>query len=139
MNSADYRSLSDAKCPKWLSGFTGCCLLVVLNLSVQAQQTFSYSQFSIKHRITFGPAFSFFKNHPKMTVDTKAKVGFNAAYKMELFLGRRTNLLAGLEYMTQGLTFRGYYDAPGYTYVFDESFAYTHEIRFSDISSALTM
>lgn len=108
-------------------------ILFLFPLNSFSQQTFSFGPGSLKHRISFGPVVSFFKNHPKHTVDTKAKMGFNFAYKAEIFLGRKTNLLTGLEYMTQGVKFRGYYKADGFTYLFDETFPYTHEVRFNEI------
>jgi hypothetical protein len=108
-------------------------LLLLISMQSAAQQKFNYSQFSLKHRLTFGPVFSKFNNHPKMTTDTKAKLGFNVAYKAELFLGRRTNLTGGLEYISQGFTFRGYYEKYGHTYLFDETFPYTHEVRFNEL------
>jgi hypothetical protein len=108
-------------------------LLLLFPAGIAAQQTFSYRKFSVKHRITLGPVISFHTNHPKMTTEGKSKAGFNFAYKTELFLGRRTNLIGGLEYLSQGLSFRGYFKKPGYTYLFDETFPYTHEIRYNEL------
>jgi hypothetical protein len=88
---------------------------------------------SIKSRLSIGPVMAYFKNHPQHTVDTKSKVGFCASYKAELLLGRKINFLFGLDYFNQGLSFRGYYAAPGYTYLFDKTFAYTHDIRMHEI------
>lgn len=118
--------------PKCLSGKI-LFFLFIFSASSFAQQTFDFAPGRYKHRISFGPVISFYKNHPKHTVDTKAKMGLNVAYKCEIFMGRRTNFMAGLEYMTQGLQFRGYYKTDGFTYLFDETFPYTHEIRFNEI------
>ena len=106
--------------------------------SISAQQgVSSYKVRKVKHRITAGPVISFYKNNTQHTVNTKAKAGFNAAYKCELTLGRKTNFLVGLEYMSQGLKFNGYFSAPNHTYLFDETFAYSHEIRFQEIQLPL--
>jgi hypothetical protein len=80
-----------------------------------------------------GAVFTLYKNDPHFSTGTKAKLGGNVAYKAELLLGRKTNFLCGLEYLSQGLTFHGYYEKPGYTYLYDESFAYTHEIKYNEV------
>lgn len=113
-------------------------LVFFLFNSIFAQQTVSnYRASKVKHRISAGPVLSFYKNNSLHTINTKAKAGFNASYKCEVLLGRKTNLLVGLEYMSQGLKFKGYYSAPNHTYLFDETFSYTHEIRFQEIQLPL--
>jgi len=87
----------------------------------------------LKHRISAGPVISLFKNDPHFTINTKAKAGANVAYKTEILLGRKTNVLLGLEYMSQGLKFNGYYADTGFTYLYDETFAYTHELRYNEV------
>ncbi|MCE3278887.1 MAG: hypothetical protein K0S44_1078 [Bacteroidetes bacterium] len=106
-------------------------ILLFLSLSSYSQEGRKYSR--LKHRISVGPVITLIKNDPHFTRDTKAKAGFNAAYKAEILLGRKTNVLVGLEYMSQGLTFKGYYKANGYTYLYDETFSYTHEIRYNEV------
>ncbi len=109
--------------------------LVILTLSttIFAQQEVSnYKAIKIRHRISAGPVLSFYKNNTLHTVNTKAKIGFNAAYKCEIVLSRKINFLVGLEYMSQGLKFNGYYSAPYHTYLFDQTFSYSHEIRFQE-------
>ena len=98
-----------------------------------SQDSQPYSKGKIRHRISLGPVISIYKNDKNHTLNTKAKAGFNAAYKAEILLGRRTNLLVGLEYMTQGLKFNGYYLDTGYTYLYDQTFSYTHEIRYNEV------
>lgn len=113
-------------------------LFLFFSFSVFAQQDASnYRIRKVHHRVSAGPALSFYKNNPLHTINTKAKSGFNAAYKCEIKLGRKTNFLAGLEYMSQGLKFNGYYSAPNHTYLFDKTFSYTHEIRFQEIQLPL--
>jgi len=91
----------------------------------------------VKHRISVGPVISLYKNDPHFTVNTKAKAGFNFAYKSEIVLGRKTNVLVGLEYMSQGLSFHGYYAANNYTYLYDKTFSYLHELRYNEIQLPL--
>lgn len=98
-----------------------------------AQDPSDFRKGAIKSRLSVGPVMSFYKNHPEHTVDTKAKGGFCASYKSEILLGRKVSFLVGIEYFNQGLTFRGYYSAPGNTYLFDKTFAYTHDIRMQEI------
>jgi hypothetical protein len=119
------------KWPKCLSG--KIVLLLFLSLPSYSQQVESRKPSILKHRISVGPVFSFYKIDPHYGINTKAKVGMNACYKTEILLGRKTNVLLGLEYMNQALKFNGYYADTGYTYIFDESFAYTHEIRYNEV------
>lgn len=98
-----------------------------------AQDRVDYKAARLKHTITIAPVVSMYKNHPQHTIDTKAKPGFNASYRGEVRLERRSSILFGLDYFSQGFTFRGYFVAPGYTYLFDKTFAYTHEIRVQEL------
>lgn len=109
------------------------CASVVILLSLPSYSQEGRKASRLKHRLSAGVVISMFKNDPHFTVNTKAKAGGNAAYKTEVLLGRKTNLLLGLEYMSQGLSFNGYYADTGYTYLYDESFAYTHELRYNEI------
>ena len=104
-----------------------CCFA-----SLNAQDPANYRKGAIKSRLSLGPVISFYKNHPQHTINTKAKAGFCASYKSEILLGRKINFMFGLEFFHQGLTFQGYYSAPGYTYLFDKTFAYTHEISIQE-------
>ena len=98
-----------------------------------ADKEFPYRRGVVRHRLSFAPVASFYKNNPNMTINTKAKAGFCASYKTEIFFGKKTNLLVGLEYFNQGFSFQGYYAAPGYTYVFDKTFAYSHTANVQEI------
>lgn len=100
---------------------------------VRAQEPSDFKKGAIKSRLSVGPVLSYYKNHPQHTVNTKAKPGFCASYKSEILLGRKASFIFGLEYFNQGLSFKGYYSAPGNTYLFDKSFAYTHEIRVQEL------
>jgi hypothetical protein len=107
--------------------------LILFAFSSYGQQVESRKPSIFRHRISVGPVFSFYKNDPHFTINTKAKIGANASYKTEILLGRKTNVLLGLEYMSQGLKFNGYYADTGYTYLYDETFSYTHELRYNEI------
>jgi hypothetical protein len=134
MNFQVYQSLSAPKWPKCLSG-----LIIFLLLPFSSHSQEGHKASRLKHRVSAGAVISIFKNDPHFTVNTKAKAGANIAYKTEILLGRKTNLLLGLEYMSQGLTFNGYYADTGYTYLFDESFAYTHEIRYNEVQLPIAL
>lgn len=114
-------------------------LLFAIAFQSIADGEFPYGKGKVKHRISLGPVVSFYKNHPQMTTGTKAKAGFNFCYKSEILLGRKTNLMIGLEFMSQGLTFKGYYADSGYTYIYDKSYAYTHEIRFNELQLPIAL
>ena len=121
------------QCSLCLSGKSFLLLLLLLPFLSAAQDGQPYRKGKVKHRISVGPVLSFYKNDPHFAVNTKAKAGANVSYKSEILLGRKTNLLLGLEYMSQGLKFNGYYVDSGYTYLFDQTFAYTHELRYNEI------
>lgn len=125
------KNTNDILRSKWFS--CKIILLLLLPFSSQSQQVESRKPSILKHRVSLGPVFSFYKNDPHHAINTKSKIGINACYKTEILLGRRTNVLLGLEYMSQGLKFNGYYADTGYTYLFDETFAYTHEIRYNEV------
>ncbi len=108
-------------------------LICLFSLVLEAQDGLSYGKGKIKHRFSAGPVISFYKNHPQHTANTKSKPGLNVAYKTEILLGKKTNILIGLEYMNQGISFKGYYSAPGFTYLFDRTYNYTHEIRIQEV------
>ncbi len=107
-------------------------LCVFSALYVNAQRV-DYKAARVKHTLSIAPVVSMYKNHPQHTTATKAKPGFNAAYKAEIRLERHSSILVGLEYFSQGFTFKGYYVKPGYTYLFDKTYAYTHEVRVQEI------
>ncbi len=103
-----------------------------LTLLVCHAQPDLYRIGKIKHRISVGPVVSKYKNNSLHTINTKAKPGFCLSYKTEVFLGKKTNLLLGLDYFNQGLSFNGYYSTPGHTYLFDKTFSYKHELRIQE-------
>ncbi len=98
-----------------------------------ADKEYPYRKGTIRYRLSFAPVASFYKNTPNMTINTKALAGFCASFKTEYFFGKKTNLLIGLEYFDQGFSFQGYYAAPGHTYAFDKTYAYTHTTRVQEI------
>ena len=112
-------------------------LAIAFNLNSQDGQP--YRKWKVKHRLSVAPVKSFYKNHPKHTSGTKAQIGFCASYKSEILLGRKTNILIGLDYFNQGLKFKGYYKADTYTYIFDESYAYLHEVRIQEVQVPLML
>ncbi|MCW3085569.1 MAG: hypothetical protein JWP12_2935 [Bacteroidetes bacterium] len=108
-------------------------LCILFSGFAQAQYDQPYRKGRVKHRIGGGVVISLYKNDPHFAVNTKAKAGYAVSYKSEIILGHKTNLLIGLEYMSQGLTFNGYYADTGYTYLYDKTFSYTHEIRYNEL------
>ncbi len=114
-------------------------LIILLLLSLQnfAQDAYSKHSSRVKHRLCAGYLFSFYKNHPYHAANTKAKPGFNAAYKTDILLVRKTFLTTGLEFMSQGFKFYGYYKAPQHTYLFDKNLVYLHEVRYNEIQIPL--
>ena len=138
MNSRNYLNFSESKWTKCLSGNL-FLLIILLPLLTFSQDGMPYRKGKIKHRLSVGPVKSFYKNHPEHTLNTKAKLGVSVSYKSEILLGRRTNILLGLDYLNQAFTFKGYYKAPGYTYVFDETFSYLHEVRVNQVELPLML
>ena len=77
---------------------------------------------------------AFYKNHELHTINTKPNSGFLISYKGEYFLGKRLNIIGGLEYYTQGFSFLGYYDLTGHTNVYNEIYAYEHTIAIQEVN-----
>lgn len=112
-------------------------LLMLFSCLAQAQYNQPYRMGRVKHRLSAGVVMSFFKPDPHFMANTKAKIGGTASYKVEVLLTPKTNFVSGLEFLSQSLSFNGYYAAPGYTYLFDKTFSYTHELRFNELQMPL--
>ena len=93
----------------------------------------------VKHRLTAGPVISLYQNDRHLASNSHAYFGFDVNYKTEVYLGGVTSLLMGLEYMNQGLKFNGYYTAPGHTYLYDNTFPYSHTLRYQEIQLPLAI
>jgi hypothetical protein len=114
-------------------------LIIICTVSTAMAQNVEYRKGKVKNRISIAPIASIYKNHPQLTTGTKANAGFCGSYKSEILLGRRSSLLMGLDYFSQGFTFHGYYVAPGYTYLFDKTYAYTHEVSVHELQLPVAM
>jgi len=75
----------------------------------------------------------FFINDPHLTIHTKAGLGFSVSYKAELISEKKLNYTFGVDLVHQEFTFNGYYAAPGYTYVFNKTFPYTHNVQLQEL------
>jgi hypothetical protein len=117
-------------------------LLILFFLSITfafAQNPKKYKKGAVLHRLSGGIVKSFYKNNPYHTVETKSLIGYCATYKAEIIMDRKTNILIGLEYFNQGVSFKGYYAKPGSTYLYDGSYAYTHELRVQEFQLPLAL
>jgi len=112
---------------------TTCVMLLLFVSLAHSQNSPDKQKIKIKHRMSFSPLASFYKNDPHFTTNTKSKVGFCVSYKAEFISGRRMNYTAGIEYVNQHLTFHGYFVAPGHTYIFDKTFAYQHDVQVQEL------
>lgn len=110
-----------------------CCLILATTELVSGQSLYPFSKGQVRHRLSASYVQSFYKNDPNLSTGTKAKPGFNAAYKAEFLFGRKLNFIMGLDYLYQQLVFHGYYEQPGYTYVFDKTFPYSHEVQIQEL------
>lgn len=116
------------------------CVMLLLFISLahsQTQYPTDKLNIKIKHRMSFSPLASFYKNDPHLTSNTKSKVGFCVSYKAEFISGRRMNYIAGLEYVNQHFMFNGYFAAPGHTYIFDKTYSYAHDIQVQELQIPL--
>lgn len=114
-------------------------ITAVLFFKTAAAQSLYAPNHYLNHRIAGGAVISFFKEDPHVMKNAQALRGFSLNYTAVLPVGTRASVLAGINYLNQGLQFNGYYAAPGYTYVFDESFAYVHRLRYQIIQVPLAM
>ena len=93
----------------------------------------------LRWRLSVMPVISFYNNNPDYTINTHALVGFGLGAKAELSLksNKRSKLIAGMEYINQGLKFDSYYFMQGYSLRYDKHFDYEHSIRFQAIELPL--
>lgn len=114
-------------------------LIFLFSFNSYSQNGEPYKRGKMKNRISVSLIKSFYTNHPELTTGTKALAGFDASYKSEIFILRHTSLILGLDYFNYGLTFHGYYAKPGFTYLYDGTFPYTHEIRIQEVQLPLAL
>lgn len=98
-----------------------------------------YFQPVVRQRASGGTLFSFFGKDPHSVKNIHPLFGFTFNYAAEIELIDNTSILAGLTYTNQAVQFNGYYVAPGYTFLFDETFAYTHRLRFQSVQLPLAV
>jgi hypothetical protein len=98
-----------------------------------------YFQPIFKQRISGGAMLSFFGKAPHVAENIQPLLGFTVNYNSEIELIDNTSILAGFTYTNQAVQFNGYYVAPGYTYLFDKTFAYTHRLRYQSIQLPLAV
>jgi hypothetical protein len=109
------------------------CVCFVSPVLSQNQYPSGKLNIKIKHRISFSPLLSFYKNDIHLTTNTKAQTGFFASYKAEFISGRRMNYTAGVEYVNQHVTFDGYFAAPTHTYIYDKTYSYEHDVQIQEL------
>lgn len=102
-----------------------------------ASKQYPYERNVVRYRLSFAPVVGFYKNHQYHTINNKALPGFIGSFKVEWFSGKRSNLMGGIDFYSQGFTFRGYYSAPGNTYEFDQTYAYTHTVSIQEVNMPL--
>jgi hypothetical protein len=98
-----------------------------------------YQTVSLKHRVSAGPMLSFFGKDPHALTNVNPLFGFTISYNSEIDIIDNLSLLVGLTYANQAVQFNGYYVAPGHTYIFDNSFAYTHRLRFQSLQLPINL
>jgi hypothetical protein len=103
------------------------------------QNTNVYKRGHVLHRISGGAVSSFYKNNPYHTTGTKSLIGYCGSYKAEIVFDKKTNLLIGIDYVSQGASFNGYYSSKGYTYLFDKTFSYRHELRMQELQLPIAL
>jgi hypothetical protein len=111
---------------------------MLIATSAFASKEYPFRVGVVRYRLGLAPVTCFYKKYrdPNIT-NLKANAGFCATLKAEIFSGGRTNLLFGVEYLSQAFTFEGYYAAPGYTYVYDGTFPYSHYSRVQEIDAPI--
>lgn len=108
-------------------------LLITIAYGINSYAQGFYFQPTFKQRINGGVIFSFFGKDPHVAKNIHPLFGFTVGYNTEIELIDNSSILAGLTYTNQAVQFNGYFVAPGHTYLFDETFAYTHRLRFQSL------
>ncbi len=114
-------------------------LAAVIYTTTCFSQGLYYQTVSFKHRISGGSMLSFFGKDPHNLSKVNSLFGFTVNYNCEINIIDNVSVLAGITYANQAVQFNGYFVAPGYTYIFDNSFAYTHRLRFQSAQLPLTL
>lgn len=116
--------------------------MIILIATVNTANCFAqgfYFQPDFSQRISGGALFSFFGKDPHVANDIDPLFGFTINYNAEIGLIDNASILAGLTYANQAVQFNGYYVAPGYTYLFDGTLAYSHRLRFQTVQLPLAV
>lgn len=93
----------------------------------------------VHHRFSAGATFSFFSKDPHVIKSIHPLIGYTASYSSEIEVLDYASLMIGVSYINVGTQFDSYYVAPGYTYVFDGNFGYTHRLRYQMAQVPISM
>jgi hypothetical protein len=93
---------------------------------------------NIKYQLLGFGLISSFSNDTRITANTQAGMGAGAGLRMELPISRDhkdkdVRFCAGIEIMSEGLSFDSYYFSQGYSVLFDGNMAYNHSIRITSV------
>lgn len=94
------------------------------------------SKYRPNNLIYAGAVVPFYSNNPYHTIDTQGAFSFNAGYK-KIIRVLEGSFECGVEYVNEGLSFKSYYFAPGYSKLYDKTFPYTHDVRMNELQIPL--
>lgn len=93
--------------------------------------------FELKKRFAIAPVLSFYQNNSDYTANTKSSPGFNIRAEEEILFRTNLSILAGIEYVRQGMTFNSYYFERGYSVIYDKNFNYEHTLSTNELQIPL--
>lgn len=123
----------------------GCAKIILVLILAFAHKTNCVAQGyyfrfpPVHHRFSAGGTFSFFSKDPHVVKSIRPLIGYCANYSAEIEIFDKASLMIGLSYTSLAAQFQAYYAAPGYTYVFDGTFAYTHRLRYQMVQLPIGM
>ncbi|MBI2269726.1 MAG: hypothetical protein HYU69_05135 [Bacteroidetes bacterium] len=106
-------------------------LLGLFSLCMHAQDSAPSKKIRTNKRMYIGMVIPFYSNNRDHTDETKGSFAFNIGFK-KMYKLFGTGIETGLEYLNQGLSFRSYYFAPGYSKLYDKTFPFTHTLRMNE-------
>jgi hypothetical protein len=88
----------------------------------------------VKVRLDFGLMALFIANDPHYTTGTAALgTPYTIGLKLDIPIQKNAEILVGADYMNEEFNFFSYYFAPHYSFLYNDSLFYNHDIQMSEL------
>ncbi len=130
--------------------FAGMLLLLSYNCNAQSasRYLFHFDPFKqvqpespmqgrkVKVRIDFGLLQQFYVTDPNYTTGentTGDGTPYTLGLKLEIPIMKNSDIITGIDYMNEGFNFDSYFFAKGYSFLYNDSLVYNHDISLDEI------